>query len=511
MRPIAKTYVIVVLLLGAASIIGADWRFLNPWEFVCVFGLAVVASGMKVRLPGVFGTLSVNYFFILSGIVDMSSGEAVAIGCGCALMQCLWHSKVRVRSVQASFSTMNLAISVTVSYAFFHLPLVQRLNHGSLFALMVSSLLYFGMNTAGIASVIGLTESKSLVATWRECYFWSFPFYMLAASLVWIVRSVDSRTQWINVLVLFPVIYVIYYSYRMYTDNLEAGRKEIELASALQRRTIEALEAAREASTVKTRFLASVSHELRTPLNGIVGFAELLFDGVLGPLTDMQRECLGDMLSCSNHLRLLIGQVLDLAKIESGKMSFTYESVSLAHLVREVIDTLRTIAISKQIEVAFQPDAEVDLVTADGGRLKQILYNYLSNALKFTGMGGRVQVSVSAEGSESFRVEIQDTGIGIAAEDVPRLFSEFGQLGKTETSKTGSGLGLAITKNIVEALGGRVGVVSQLGVGSRFFAVLPRIPKVAAPEENGSQSNCGQFSSAGPPPVTETAGVPWTR
>src|ERR1017187_4470892 len=397
MRPIAKIYIAAVLLLGAASALGADWRLRNPWEFLCVFSVAVLASGMKVRLPGIFGTLSVNYLFILLGITDMTSGEAIAIGCGSALVQCLWNAKTRVRPVQAAFSTMDVAIAVTGSYLFYHWPLVQKLNHGMPLALMVSSLLYFGMNTAGIAAVISLTEGKSLVSTWRECYFWSFPFYLLAASLVWIVRSVDARTQWLNVLVLFPVIYVIYYSYRIYMDNLEAGQKEIKLASALHQRTIEALEAAREANTLKTRFLASISHELRTPLNGIVGFAELLHDGVLGPVNEMQRECLGDMLSCSNHLRLLIGHVLDLAKIESGKMEFACEPVSLASLVREVIDSLQAIAKSKHIEVAFQPDEQVDAVLADPGRLKQVLYNYLSNALKFTAAGGRIKVTVRAE------------------------------------------------------------------------------------------------------------------
>jgi signal transduction histidine kinase len=111
---------------------------------------------------------------------------------------------------------------------------------------------------------------------WIECHFWSFPFYLLAASLVWIVRSVDVRLQWLNVQLLCPVIYVIYYSYRIYIDNLEAGKRQIEEANVFQQRTIEALESAREASMRKTRFLASVSHELWTPLNGIVGFAELL-------------------------------------------------------------------------------------------------------------------------------------------------------------------------------------------------------------------------------------------
>jgi signal transduction histidine kinase len=486
MRPIAKTFIAAVLLLGAASAVRADWRLAKPWEFVCVFVVAFLASGMKVRLPGIFGTLSVNYLFILVAITDMTSGEAIAIGCGSAIMQCLWHAKFRVRPVQASFSTMNVAIAVAASYVFYHLPEVQRVNHGSPLALMISSLLYFGINTGGVATVIALTESKSLISTWKECYFWSFPFYLLAASLVWIVRSVDVRAQWLNVLVLFPVIFVIYYSYRMYMDNLEKGKKQIELAHALQQRTIEALEAAREASTLKSRFLASISHELRTPLNGIVGFAELLYDGVVGPINDTQRDCLGDMLSCSNHLRMLIGQVLDLAKVEAGKMTFTYESVSLAQLAREVIDSLQTIVKSKQIEVALHADVTLDSVMADAGRLKQILYNYLSNALKFTPAGGRISVAISPEGAEKYRIAVEDSGIGIAREDIPRLFTEFGQLGRSETSKTGSGLGLAISKNIVEAQGGIVGVKSELGRGSTFYVVMPRVPAVTTAPETAS-------------------------
>ena len=199
MRPIAKTYIAVVLLLGLASVVTADWRLLRPWEFLSVLSVAVLASGMKVRLPGIFGTLSVNYLFILLGVADMTRGEALAIGCGSALVQCLWNAKNRVRFVQAAFSTMNVAVGVTVCYAFYHLPLVQDLNHGTPLAMMAASLLYFAMNTGGVATVISLTEGKSLISTWRECYFWSFPFYLVAASLVWIVRSVDVRTQWLNV------------------------------------------------------------------------------------------------------------------------------------------------------------------------------------------------------------------------------------------------------------------------------------------------------------------------
>ena len=245
-----------------------------------------------------------------------------------------------------------------------------------------------------------------------------------------------------------------------------------------------ALDAARQASAAKSRFLGSVSHELRTPLNGIVGFAQMLHDGGLGPVSDLQRECLGDVLSCSDQLLMLIGDLLDLTKIESGKMTFQYEPVSLTRLITDSIDTLQAIADSKRIDVSFETGAEVDSVLADSGRLKQILYNYLSNALKFTPAGGCIQVSVAPEDGGYYRVDVQDNGIGIAPADIPRLFSEFSQLGPGEQSKAGCGLGLAVSKHIAEAQGGRVGVESEPGKGSRFYVVLPCVPQAGAPPED---------------------------
>jgi signal transduction histidine kinase len=240
-----------------------------------------------------------------------------------------------------------------------------------------------------------------------------------------------------------------------------------------------ALAAATRASEIKSRFLASVSHELRTPLNGIIGFSELLHDAKIGPVTSDQKECLSDILACSRHLLTLINQVLDLTKIESGKMDFHYDAIDLEALVTEVNEVVKTLAESKHIVVRTACDASIGTVRADAARLRQVLFNYLSNALKFTPDGGLVVVRVRREGEAYYRVAVEDNGPGIRSEDLSRLFTEFGQLGTARSKYSGTGLGLAITRQIVEKQGGRVGVESTIGKGSCFWAVLPVNPTAA--------------------------------
>jgi PAS domain S-box-containing protein len=234
-----------------------------------------------------------------------------------------------------------------------------------------------------------------------------------------------------------------------------------------------------EANRLKSEFLANMSHELRTPLNAIIGFAELMHDGKAGEIAPLQKEFLGDILTSSQHLLQLINDVLDLAKVESGKMEFHPVLVDLQKDVREVCDILRSLAGAKNIPIAIEIAPDLGDIVLDPSKLKQVLYNYLSNALKFTPDGGQITVRVSRDGANDFRLEVIDTGIGIRPEEQGRLFVEFQQLDASTAKKyPGTGLGLALTKRVVEAQGGAVGVISAFGSGSTFYAVLPRLMPV---------------------------------
>jgi signal transduction histidine kinase len=230
-----------------------------------------------------------------------------------------------------------------------------------------------------------------------------------------------------------------------------------------------------EASRMKTEFLTHVSHELRTPLNAIIGFAELLCGGHVAPSSSKHQEFLGHVLSSSKHLLRLINDLLDLAKVEAGKIELRPEPVILPQLVSEVVDIVGAISMQKHLRISVFHDPTLVGICIDPGRFKQILYNYLSNAVKFTPDGGHVTIRTGAEGDEYFRVDVEDTGAGIAPQDIGRLFAEFQQLESGTTRRhQGTGLGLALTKRLAQAQGGSVAVHSVLGRGSVFSAVLPR-------------------------------------
>ncbi len=240
-----------------------------------------------------------------------------------------------------------------------------------------------------------------------------------------------------------------------------------------ERRRLE--EKMHEANRLKSEFLANMSHELRTPLNAIIGFNELVVRGKAGPISERQQEFLNDSLTSARHLLQLINDILDLAKVEAGKMDFRPQEVDLEQLAGEVRDVLRGLAASKHQRIEIDVDRSLSPVTVDPARVKQVLYNFLSNAIKFTNENGSIAVRMRPAGEHHFRIDVEDNGIGIAPENIEKLFVEFQQLDASRAKRyAGTGLGLALTKRIVEGHEGRVEVTSSLGVGSTFSAILPR-------------------------------------
>ena len=241
-----------------------------------------------------------------------------------------------------------------------------------------------------------------------------------------------------------------------------------------------------EANRLKSQFLANMSHELRTPLNAIIGFADLLHGGAVKSDSPKHPLFLGHISTSGRHLLQLINDVLDLSKVESGKFEFFPEPVDLPALLQRVTDLMHPQLRSKQMQLSIEIDPTLGRLDLDPARLKQVLFNYLSNAIKFTPVGGHVTLRALAEGQEHFRLEIEDDGIGIAEADLPRLFVEFQQLDAGSTKHhQGTGLGLSLTRRLVQAQGGTVGVRSTVGRGSVFHLVLRRTPIVPEPAERG--------------------------
>ncbi|MEY4510367.1 MAG: hypothetical protein RLZZ450_2489 [Pseudomonadota bacterium] len=260
------------------------------------------------------------------------------------------------------------------------------------------------------------------------------------------------------------------------TARAQAQRVEQERIREKNRELEESNRAIREASRLKSEFLANMSHELRTPLNAVIGFSEFLADETVGPVNAKQLECLNHVLTSGRHLLRMISDVLDLAKVESGKLDLFPTEFNLRDELTEVCSVARALAQEKDIDVALSCDAAPERVTLDPQKLKQVLFNLLANAVKFTGEGGSIDVTARAVDDDCLEIRVRDSGIGMRAEDLPQLFQEFRQLDTASGRRhEGTGLGLALTKRLVESQHGRITVESELGHGSVFTVVLPRV------------------------------------
>lgn len=261
-----------------------------------------------------------------------------------------------------------------------------------------------------------------------------------------------------------------------FTDQAALAIDNAMLIAELKKKNIE-LE---RVSRVKSEFLATMSHELRTPLTAIIGFSELLLEEVMGHLGDDQKESLQEILANGENLLQLINSLLDLAKIESGKMELSLGPVSMKDLVERVHKMMSSLIHKKGHKLEIRIPEDFPIVYADERKIQQVLLNLLSNAIKFTPEGGKIGIDiefVSRDGHEEFRISVSDSGIGIRKKDLGTIFESFRQADSSYTREyQGTGLGLALVKQFVEMHRGRIFVESDVGQGSKFIFSIPSIP-----------------------------------
>ncbi len=251
----AKLYVAVVILAGLTVTAEGlcHWQSSGLPRFCFYFTLALLAGGLKVNLPGIRGTMSACFLFVFIGIADLSASETLLIGCAGSLVQCLWKSRQRPKAFQVVFSLANTGIAITLAYRLYHWPALLRFDHIGPLLLMATGLAYYGLNTGPVAEAISLSEGKPFAETWHHCYFWSFPFYLVGASIAWIISIFTRQMHWQGSLVLLPIVFLIYRSYQLYLARLEAEKRHVESIAGLHMRTIEALALAIEAKDHTTR------------------------------------------------------------------------------------------------------------------------------------------------------------------------------------------------------------------------------------------------------------------
>jgi PAS domain S-box-containing protein len=274
------------------------------------------------------------------------------------------------------------------------------------------------------------------------------------------------------------------------TDN--SARKQVEL------KLHDAIAAAEKANLAKSDFLSSMSHELRTPLSAILGFAQLMDSGAPAP-TVTQKRSIDQILQAGWYLRDLINEILDLALIESGKLSLSIEPIALADVLDECRAMIEPQAQKRGIRVTFAPVAAPNFVTADRTRIKQILVNLLSNAVKYNKLNGSLVVECVASDPGRIRICVTDTGNGLSDKQMAQLFQPFNRLGQEASGEEGTGIGLVVSKRLIEAMGGLIGVRSVVGSGSTFWIDL-NLTSDSAPAPEPAEP----AALAGPAAVVDT-------
>jgi signal transduction histidine kinase/CheY-like chemotaxis protein len=491
----------------------------QPWMFAALVLWTSVTSLWKVALPvgKVTGsTLSVSYSANLMTLLLLGPEHAVVAAVAGAWTQCHYRASEPAPVHRTLFSMSTAAITMAASGVVY-----QAL--GGVYAptdalelarpLVAAISVYFLVNTALVAGAVGMATKRSMLETWRHDFLWSGASFMVAGTAGAVAAVVITRGEiWKAAIVIAPV-YLAYRTYELFVGRLDDERRHTEDAGQLHQQAMAALRQAHEAeralaaekerlartvaemtrlqglrdellvrertaranaeaaSQVKDQFLAVVSHELRTPLSAILGWAAMLQRDIDGPARDRAAQTI---YSSARRQAQLIDDLLDVARITSGKLRLERTVIDLRDPIREAIQVVQPGAEAKGVRLVVDIEQVNVPVYADASRLQQVAWNLLSNAVKFTPEGGVIYVSLSRM-MTSAELQVSDSGQGITADFLPRVFDAFRQADASTTRvQPGLGLGLSIVKSLVEAHGGAVSAHSEgAGHGATFVARFP--------------------------------------
>jgi signal transduction histidine kinase len=514
----ARLFVILVsiagLLTAAVTLAQANWRSDRVLEFIAYLLMGALSSRLKVSLPGVTGTLSVNFIFVLLAVTELQRADVLTIGCVATLAQCIVATHKRPKLAQLALNLGNAVLSGVLCDIVYHASALRRVDASMPVLLLCAALSYFLVNTLVVAEIIALTEKKGIGKVWRDNFFWTGPQYIFGAALVGVIHVCNTHFGWQYAVLAFPGIYLLDRSYRVYLGRLAEEKQHVrdneEAYEQLAKAQQHLMTLSRQAGMAEVA--TGVLHNVGNVLNSVNVSATIVADKIreshitnLATLAGMLEEHSSDLADFLNHdpkgqrvvpylaklavrlgnerqvmlqeLQLLTGHIEHIKEIVAtqqnyGKVSGLIEIVSLPDLVEDAIRIVEPGLNRRGIHIERDHET-VPPVALDKHNVLQILLNLLRNAEEAIAEAGKpeklIHIRISRPGDDEVRVEVRDTGVGLAPENLTRIFAH----GFT-TKSDGHGFGLHSGALAAKQMGGTLRADSEgPGLGATFTLELP--------------------------------------